>query len=174
MKKLLITSLAFSIAFVAQASNVKWGITSGQSLAGFGAGKAYLVIGSLPTAAAVEALSATSFTESSITTLGGEVFRSANLTGGGYYSAAAETIVPADIGASGVTTYTVYLAAISEDSKSLAISTSTKSLRIAAGTSPVTLSWASSGFTTYNVPEPTSGLLFVLGLTGLALRRRRV
>lgn len=33
--------------------------------------------------------------------------------------------------------------------------------------------WAAGGWQTSDVPEPTSGLLLVLGMAGLALRRRR-
>lgn len=38
---------------------------------------------------------------------------------------------------------------------------------------PKTTAWAPTSFTTAAIPEPTSGLLMLVGLAGLALRRKR-
>ena len=56
--------------------------------------------------------------------------------------------------------------------------TTTKSATVAASGAPITLAYGTfasgtSGWQTTAVPEPTSGLLMLLGMAGLALRRRR-
>ena len=70
------------------------------------------------------------------------------------------------------------------DSKALATSeyfayTETQSATVGAAGAPITLSWGAFDTATgatggwQAVPEPTSGLLMLVGLAGLALRRKR-
>ena len=62
---------------------------------------------------------------------------------------------------------------VSGDEKYMALSTTTKALNIQGGTMNVSATWlVASQTATYAVPEPTSGLLMILGMCGLALRRR--
>ena len=167
MKKIMFALVALAMAVVAQASSVKWGIMTGQALADIQSGTAYLVIGSLPNASAFEGKQ--SF---SVADLTGEVYRQGTVSGGSYLSSAESITSP-------VSTLTVYMAVISDDGKSIAVSTTTKSLKIAAAATPANVQWASSGFTTYtaggggDVPEPTSGLLLLVGGAMLALRRKQ-
>ena len=63
------------------------------------------------------------------------------------------------------------------DDHYIAVSTTTKGINITTSTLAVSGTWiASSQMSSFNVapvPEPTSGLLMLLGMAGLALRRRR-
>lgn len=168
MKKIMFALVAVVVAISAQASSLKWGITSGQALSDISSGTAYLMIGSLPDASVFDGKQ--SF---SVKDLSGEVYRQGTVAGGSFWTPTAESVT------SPVTTYTVYMAVISDDGKSVAISTTTKSLKIAAAATPVTLNWGSANFTTYtaggggDVPEPTSGLLLLVGGAMLALRRKQ-
>jgi hypothetical protein len=74
------------------------------------------------------------------------------------------------------------MAVISDDGKNVALVTSTKTARIMASTTAANAVWAPADFSTFSaaatpptpdVPEPTSGLLMLVGLGALALRRRR-
>lgn len=59
-----------------------------------------------------------------------------------------------------------------EDSAGNTFESGTRTLR-AQATSTGTLAFASTGTWTAAVPEPTSGLMMLLGMAGLALRRKR-
>ena len=54
-----------------------------------------------------------------------------------------------------------------------AISTTTKAINITTSSNTVSAAWTASQMGVFNVPEPTSGLMLLLGVAGLALRRRR-
>jgi hypothetical protein len=166
MKKIMFVIAVVAMTVAAHASGVKWGLASGQSLTDISSGTAYLIIGSLPDTSSWD--SKTSFT---VADLGGEVFRTGTVSGGTYLSDT-ETIT------SPVGTYTVFMAVIDSSGESVALS-STKSMKIAAAATPSTLTWSSSNFTTYSAgtggdgPEPTSGLLLLVGAGILGLRRKR-
>lgn len=164
MKKLMVAVAFMAAAWAVQASTVKWGLNNGQALdtEKFASATAYLIQGSLPDTSTWS--TATTFTESM---LGGTTFRTGTMTDGVYVSSNESITSP--VGSS-----TVYMAVISDDGKYAAVSTSTKTMKIAAAATPMTMQWASSAFTTYTaVPEPTSGLLMLLGMAGLALKRKR-
>lgn len=167
MKKIMFVIAVVAMTVAAHASGVKWGLASGQSLTDISSGTAYLIIGSLPDTSSWD--SKTSF---AVADLGGEVFRSGTVSGGTFLSDT-ETIT------SPVGTYTVFMAVIDSSGESVALST-TKSMKIAAAATPSTLTWSSSNFTTYSAssstdptPEPTSGLLLLVGAGILGLRRKR-
>ena len=72
--------------------------------------------------------------------------------------------------------YSVFVVAISEDGQNLAVANAAKTLNIRNVATPANATYVASNFTTYtasSVPEPTSGLLLLLGVAGMALRRRR-
>lgn len=167
MKKIMFTLAVVVMAVAAQASNVKWGLMSGQTLSDISSGTAYLIMGSLPDTS--EWSTKTSFSTSD---LGGDVYRSGSFADGTYLSANESITSP-------VGTYNVFMAVISSDGESVALST-VKQLKIAAAATPSTLTWSASNFTTYtagggggDIPEPTSGLLLLVGAGMLALRRKQ-
>ena len=166
MKKLVVFAAVAVMAVVASATNVKWGIGGGGALTSFTAGTIYLVSGSLPT---TDWASQTSFSESMIA---GDVLASAALSDGAYYSTGT-TITPASSGLS-AGNKTVYAIAISSDGKDMAITSNTKTLNLQPSALSSTLAWGVSDFTSYTaVPEPTSALLLMLGVAGIALKRKR-
>ena len=161
MKKLMLVLAVVAMAVAAQASNVKWGLASGQALTDITTGTAYLIMGSLPDTAGWNTKA--SFASGD---LGGTVYRTGEFAAGTYLSANESITSP-------VGTYTVFMAVINDDGSKVALSTE-KSLKIAAAATPSSLTWSAGNFTTYEAaPEPTSGLLLLVGAGLLGLRRKR-
>ena len=168
MKKLMLATLVAVVAICANANTVNWGVNN---LSGtldaekFANATAYLfydTTGGLPDATGFDTKS--SFSVTDLTK--GSVLLSGDVTGGDF---AGSDFVDS---LSGRTYF--YMAVISDDGKYLAISTTTKTASMGTGTGNTNLKWTPTQFTTYTaVPEPTSGLLMLVGLAGLALRRRR-
>ena len=168
MKKIMFTLAMVAVAVVAQASNVKWGLASGQTLTDITAGTAYLIMGTIP-----DTSSWSTKTSFSTSDLGGDVYRTGTFASGTFLSENESITSP-------VGSYNVFMAVISSDGATVALSNS-KTLKIAAAATPSTLTWSASNFTTYtaggggqgDIPEPTSGLLLLVGAGMLALRRKQ-
>ena len=181
MKKLMIVLTAAVMAVAANASTFSWGISSGVLDAEkFASGTAYLFY----TSASTLALPATtgwdaksSWTQADVTSAGATLYGTGAMTAGAF----SETGIDLQSldGTTGVKRF--YMAVISDDGKNVALVTSTKTARIMAATTGQSAMWTASQFNTFSaastpptpdVPEPTSGLLMLVGLGALALRRR--
>ena len=171
MKKIMFMLVAAVVAVTASASTVKWGLQTGQSLSTISSGTMYLVYGAVPS---TDWSAMTSYKQSDLT---GVVTLQGTVTGGTYTDSTGTSIVPSDIGVSGNGMKSFYAAIISDDGQSIAISTA-KNINISTSAMSVSAYWTPGNFTTYTpqssgVPEPTSGLLLLVGAGMLALRRKQ-
>ena len=156
MKKILILAVAIVAGVVANAASFKW--SAGNIYAANGTDQytgdvtlyAYLATSDASTAIAVSTVKATAAGAVSTTTFSDE-----RLVGGNDYK---------------------FYFVIEDNGKSF---TSAEKTGSAAATQTVTLSFGNMATATQNasnwqvVPEPTSGLMLLLGVAGLALKRKR-
>ena len=184
MKKLMIMLATVAVGIAASAANFNWSVQSGyiwdgaETPAKITSGSAYLVFASalsqsdLVTAFAADAATAASTVASkSVST--GTIQSNARIE---------ETAFSADVTAN----QTAYFVVFNGDNMYVSITADAEYL--AVGTSPIEFTsvtasskkafdaasgYSAAGWYTQSVPEPTSGLLMLLGMAGLALRRRR-
>ena len=153
MKKLLIVGMLIATAFVANAASFKWAVSGmtemdgSTALSGSATLYAYLSTADASTAKVVDTQTMTDGVISNTDA----VFSDDSLAGG--------------------STYKFYYTIV--DSKGNSYVSATKATR-AQATATVSLTFATTGGTWTAVPEPTSALLMVLGIAGLALKRKRV
>ncbi|MBS7286898.1 MAG: PEP-CTERM sorting domain-containing protein [Kiritimatiellae bacterium] len=176
MKKLLMAAAIVCAAVISQAATVNWGISGVKNSAGTAPTAGWAVMafytelgaGSDAIVSAIQSKTA-----------GSLAFDTKSLTvsfGKGKYG-------PADVAAAGITdtskSYDFYFVVFNDADATKAteyamVSAPNKAYSSmdekfsVAGTFSSTTPWASTA-----VPEPTSGLLMLLGVAGLALRRRR-
>ncbi len=167
MKKLLIVLAAIALAVGANANTLLWGVNaSGGSLdtTKFADATVYLMYST--TAVTIPTVSKTSGFSTSDLTAGAQLL-TGDMADGAFSGSDLITSM------SGKTWF--YMAAISDDGKYMAITTKTKTATMGAGTGNTSLRWTPAQFTVYggSIPEPTSGLLLLVGGAMLALRRKR-
>lgn len=193
MKRLMMLAIVACAAVSVNASNMKWGLLSGTlDTTKVDKGTAYLCYYTGSTADWATSLAALSvYSESTITdTMGMQIVKiaedattaSANNATFAYDGVSStkkisEThyITPASFGAGDSTAGSFYYVVIDDGGKDIAYTTTAKSATINTGTGMSSQTVASSKFAyaTASVPEPTSGILLLLGMAGLALKRKR-
>lgn len=172
MKKLVLTILVTisAVAFQLQASTVNWGVTGTVDATKFASGTAYLIcVDNLARPTFADDTAATAWFTENGSSLESLAFLSTTVTDG---TVAATEVIDEAIGRK-----SYWLIIVNEDSTAMAVSSIQKALQIQTGTMNVTGKWtADSQMKDYvlgNVPEPTSGLLLLLGVAGLMLRRKQ-
>ena len=195
MKKLMIVCVAVAMAAVAQAANVNWSITNVYSPSD---SASKVAAGSMSAWLFVTANSTDVTTGIPVTTKAAvqAVLDSGDLTGLSNLAAAhgANTAVGNIAGATGLTGFssgTISAFAVVVDSTDLASAenyflvsggaektatfTSATGMKMLAWGDQTSYTTAAGAWTstTTSVPEPTSGLLMLIGMAGLALRRKR-
>ena len=180
MKKVIIIIGVVALAISANAASFTWSMTNimqpsdSTAMASVGWGAAWFDNSSGTTLATITALlEAGNFadaydaaTYTAATTALGTVQVRVNSSGNGNYSQGevAEGFM------------VVFDAANAADAQNYIITDSRKSAAVNAAGSNISIAYGKAenyGWTTAAVPEPTSGLLMLVGLAGLALRRRR-
>ncbi len=192
MKKLMIACVAVAMAAVAQAASISWTISNVYSPSD---STAKVATGTMSAWLFVTANSTDVTTGIPVTTLSAvqAVLDSGDLTGLASLSAANRTNSSAGMftgatGLEGFSSGSLTAFAVVVDSTDLASAqnyflagggtektatfTSATGIKTLGWGSQATITQAAGGWTSV-VPEPTSGLLMLLGVAGLALRRRR-
>ena len=192
MKKLMIACVAVAMAAVAQAASINWTITNVYSPSD---STAKVAVGSMSAWMFVTANSTDVTTGIPVTTLAAvqAVLDSGDLTGlsslaAAHATNAGEGGISGATGLEGFSSGSLTAIALVIDSTDLATaqnyflasSGAEKTASFSSATGVKTLAWGNQatltqgdGWTAVAVPEPTSGLLVLLGMAGLALRRRR-
>ena len=166
MKKLIIAAAIACAAAVSQASTVNWGLTGNVDAKMYASATAYLVCVNDLAKPSLTAETAGDWYKSNGSSLASKAFRSAAVVNGAVYET--ETINEA------IGRKNYWLIIVADDEKNFAVSTTTKALNITTAALNATASWtAGTQMSTYAVPEPTSGLMLLLGIAGLALKRKR-
>lgn len=178
MKKLMVMLVAAVAVVSAQAASVKWTCTGVKMDGAAVSGTAYFV-----DAATLSQATLATFTKASDFTTALSGMYSWTPEKAGSYN---KTASNAELGlADAITGHSAYLLIFDTDEitdTSRYYTTTVKDFSALAGTETVSLAWAgqsgrisSVGWTSVSggVPEPTSGLLMLIGMAGLALRRKR-
>ncbi len=181
MKKMIVVVAIAMAAFASQAASFKWQTTSTGKIYEAGtttflaSGTAYLFDSAVVAQSSlVTAYAAGTLSLSALTSVDNNTVSSGAL--------AAQTVSYGEVG----TTYAFYMAILTDDGlyisptksvaglegKDSAVSFSAKTSSQAAALDAAD-GYSAAGWYTASVPEPTSGLLMLLGVAGLALRRRR-
>lgn len=171
MKKLIVAAAIAFAAAVSQASTVNWGLTGNVDATTYASATAYLICVDNLAKPSLTADTAAAWYKDNSSSLSSKALFSASVTDGAF------DVVESKDEAIGRKNY--WLVIVADDEKNFAVSTTTKALNITTSALTVTAKWlASSQMTSFattsaSVPEPTSGLMLLLGIAGLALKRKR-
>ena len=177
MKKLMFILAAVATAVSVHAASVKWTCTNVKMNDTAISGVAYFV-----NAATLSQETLATFTKASDFTSALSGMYSWTPTTAGNYG---KTVTNAELGLADASDYSAYLLIFDTNSitdESKYYTTVLKNVSTLSGTETASVGWAgqssriaSVGWTpaTGSIPEPTSGLLMLIGLAGLALRRKR-
>ena len=179
MKKVMVMFAAIAMAIAASASTFAWGISGGGAIDAdtFGGGTAYLFYGTGTLALPTIDTNVESFNLAAVTGDGWTMHTSGTVAADGTFYDTSLGNMTSIGGKTG--TIKFYMAVISDDGMSVALVDAVKSAQIRNTTTAASAGWTASAFTTItaqgggDVPEPTSGLLLLVGGAMLALRRRR-
>ncbi len=189
MKKTLIAFAAVALSAAAQAATVDWAFSSKNTIKTYsGADGASIAVYLLNTAgtgyaATISGLEAGTVTAANITSQGSYLGTGTTGSSGAKIGKASGSLTVANPGVDYSLVFVYFETVDSKDYYYLSgAQTGTSYDGSAEYPSGTTASWASSNYSQSNwhavtgsspVPEPTSGLLMLLGVAGLALRRRR-
>lgn len=174
----MIALVAAAISAIASASSVSWGLNSSLDTEKFTDGSKLYLFAAASIADLTDFASKTSeFTLDNVkTALGADLAvlntapNNLNLESG---KAASNGNTVTTYGDSKTGYYKVFTVAIANDGKSIAVANSPIQLNIRNTATPANAMFSASNMTVYSaVPEPTSGLLVLLGIASMALRRR--
>ena len=177
MKKLIVAAALALVGITAQASALNWGIstTSGTlDTTKFASGTAYfLAVNDIARPTLADDAAAGEWYSANIAAVKSSALFKGTVADGAFFSAAEANDL--------TRTRQNYWVLIDNNEAVdadhfFAVTTINKGVTFNANSSvAVTASWNASQFSTYAaaVPEPTSGLLMLLGIAGLALRRKR-
>lgn len=180
MKRIMVTVAAIALAIGAEAANVNWKIQLNSNEVG---NELYAVLASSVSTLDMAKLALTDVTGNALTwsSTSGDKFNSATViskSGKGtpeYTSIVADALTKSDA--------SLYLIAITADEKQYAVLNGSaydvssmvfNDGETKPGTFSINLSSSALSYSNFTaVPEPTSGLLMLLGMAGLALKRKR-
>lgn len=171
MKKLIVAAAIAFAAAVSQASTVNWGLTGNVDATTYASATAYLICVDNLAKPSLTSETAASWYKDNGSSLADKAFRSATVTDGAVIES--ETISEA------IGRKNYWLVIVAGDEKNFAVSTTTKALNITTSALSISATWAGSSqmtsfaTTSASVPEPTSGMMLLLGIAGLALKRKR-
>ena len=182
MKKLFVIATAAGLSFAATASTVTWGVGSGSVIdsSKITEGTFYLMYAS--TAFDASKLTGETFSADTLKTAGlDKTFDTFEYSSTGTTYKKNNAITPTSTGVAAGNGKTVYEVLISSDGKNIAWGSTTMNLAAATGlnqqktldASGFTYVAAGGGGGSGDVPEPTSGLLLLVGAGMLALRRKQ-
>ncbi len=173
MKKLIIVAAVTFAAIIAQASALNWGINSGTlDTTKFASGTAYFIAVNDLARPTLTDQTAGDWYKNNIATAKSSALFTGVVTGGAFYS-----LAEANDYSRARQNYWLLIDndATTDADHYFAVATINKAITFNSNsTVAVTAGWASTQMATFAaVPEPTSGLMLLLGIAGLALKRKR-
>ena len=176
MKKIIVAAAVAFAGVAAHASALNWGIMSGTSVDAtkFASGTAYFIANSDLDRPTLTSTGDTAYNwyKANINTVKSKALFTGTVTDGKFYAAAVDNTL-----ARNRQGYWMLIdnGEAADEDHFFAVATRLVSVVFNANsTMAVTATWnGGTQFGVFNVPEPTSGLMLLLGMAGLALRRRR-